>query len=76
MALKETFLRIDCMLLSHEGKHELAKIQKEMREKDNAPKYDEPSHAGCTANVCLITQDYIYLANAGDSRAVVCNLKG
>lgn len=60
-----------------------------MREIENGPKYDEESHAGCTANVCLITSDYIYVANAGtfslprypsfhqgDSRAVICNLKG
>lgn len=41
-----------------------------MRQKENAPKYEEPSHAGCTANVVLITPDKIYCANAGDSRAV------
>ena len=41
-----------------------------MREKDNGPKYEEDSHAGCTANVVLITPDTIYCANAGDSRAV------
>jgi len=36
-----------------------------MREKKNGPDYDEEPHAGCTANVCLITPDYIYVANAG-----------
>lgn len=41
-----------------------------MREKDNGPKYDDQSHAGCTANVVLITPDFIYCANAGDSRAI------
>lgn len=41
-----------------------------MKAKQNAPTYDEPSHAGCTANVVLITPEYIYCANAGDSRAV------
>ena len=41
-----------------------------MRQKENAPKYEEPSHAGCTANVVLITTDKIYCANAGDSRAI------
>jgi len=41
-----------------------------MREKDNGPKYEEESHAGCTANVVLITPDYIYCANSGDSRAI------
>lgn len=64
-SLKETFLRMDEMLKSNDGKHEIVKIQKEMKEKDNGPKYDEQSKAGCTANVCLITQEYIYVANAG-----------
>jgi len=43
-----------------------------MREIDNGPKYEEESHAGCTANVVLITPEFIYCANAGDSRAVAC----
>jgi serine/threonine protein phosphatase PrpC len=41
-----------------------------MREKDNGPKYEEDSHAGCTANVVLVTPEFIYCANAGDSRSV------
>ena len=41
-----------------------------MREKDNGPKYEEDSHAGCTANVVLITPEWIFCANAGDSRSV------
>lgn len=41
-----------------------------MREKDNGPKYEEESHAGCTANVVLITPEWTYCANAGDSRAI------
>lgn len=46
-----------------------------MRDKENGPKYEEESHAGCTANVVLITPEYIYCANAGDSRSVAC-IKG
>lgn len=41
-----------------------------MTEKNNGPKYNEDSHAGCTANVVLITPEHIYCSNAGDSRAV------
>lgn len=41
-----------------------------MRQKENGPSYEEPSHAGCTANVVLVTKDFIYCANSGDSRAV------
>jgi serine/threonine protein phosphatase PrpC len=26
--------------------------------------------AGCTALVCLVTKDKIYIANAGDSKAI------
>ena len=61
---------MDVLLSSPEGKTEISAIQKEMREKDNGPKYDEESHAGCTANVVLITPKTIYCANAGDSRAI------
>jgi serine/threonine protein phosphatase PrpC len=46
-----------------------------MKEKDTGPKYEEESHAGCTANVVLITPDFIYCANAGDSRAIACQDK-
>lgn len=41
-----------------------------MKENDNGSKYEEESHAGCTANVILITPDTIYCANSGDSRSV------
>ena len=33
-------------------------------------------NAGCTSCVCLITQDTIYCANSGDSRAVIANKAG
>ena len=46
-----------------------------MREKQNCSKLEQPSHAGCTSNVCLITPEYIYIANAGDSRCVA-SIKG
>ena len=61
---------MDDLLRDTSGKNEITAIQKEMKEKDNGPKYDEESHAGCTANVVLVTPEWIYCANAGDSRAV------
>lgn len=61
---------MDVLLRSEKGKKEIEQIQKEMKEKGNGPKYDEPSRAGCTANVVFITPEKIYCANAGDSRAV------
>lgn len=33
---------------------------------------NEYTEAGCTSNVILITENKIYCANAGDSRAVMC----
>jgi serine/threonine protein phosphatase PrpC len=41
-----------------------------MKDIGNGSSYDEPSHAGCTSNVVLITPEFVYCANAGDSRAV------
>jgi serine/threonine protein phosphatase PrpC len=28
--------------------------------------------AGCTANVCLLSPEHVFVANAGDSRSVAC----
>jgi serine/threonine protein phosphatase PrpC len=61
---------MDDLIASAAGRTEIVSIQKEMKDKDNGPKYEEESHAGCTANVVLITPEFIYCANAGDSRAV------
>ena len=69
-ALKETFLKMDELIISEAGQEEIRNIQREMRERANGPNYEEPSHAGCTANVVLITPQWIYCANSGDSRAV------
>lgn len=41
-----------------------------MAEKQNASSEEEYSEAGCTANVLLITPEFIYCANSGDSRSV------
>lgn len=65
-------MKMDVLLASEAGKKEILDIQRKMREKDNGPKYDQESHAGCTANVVLITPESIYCANAGDSRAIAC----
>ena len=39
---------------------------KKFREDDNGE-----SMAGCTANVILMTENEIYIANSGDSRSVL-----
>lgn len=40
-ALRETFMKMDVLLATPEGKKEIVAIQKQMREKDNGPKYEE-----------------------------------
>uniref|UniRef100_A0A7S4VHE5 protein-serine/threonine phosphatase n=2 Tax=Ditylum brightwellii TaxID=49249 RepID=A0A7S4VHE5_9STRA len=37
---------------------------------------DHPIHAGCTAVVAVIIERTVYVANAGDSRAVLCRKDG
>jgi serine/threonine protein phosphatase PrpC len=37
---------------------------------NNATYYEGDTISGSTANVILITKDFIYCANSGDSRAV------
>eukprot|EP00825_Cyclidium_porcatum_P028580 TRINITY_DN307_c0_g2_i4.p1 TRINITY_DN307_c0_g2~~TRINITY_DN307_c0_g2_i4.p1 ORF type:complete len:307 (+),score=67.68 TRINITY_DN307_c0_g2_i4:155-1075(+) len=65
-ALTETFYKMDDILKSTEGKQQLAKIRKAQEQSG------DESMAGCTSNVCLITQSRIYVANAGDSRTNIC----
>ena len=38
-ALKQTFIKMDELMLTEAGKKEIIAIQKEMRDKDNGPKY-------------------------------------
>lgn len=61
-ALYQTFLAMDELVQTKEGQQELAKYM------DND---DQESMAGCTANVCIVTKDFIVCANSGDSRAVL-----
>ncbi|CAD8126948.1 unnamed protein product [Paramecium sonneborni] len=61
-ALIDTFLQIDQLLFKPEGQEELKQI------KGNT----EELQAGSTANVALIVGKKVYLANAGDSRAMLC----
>jgi serine/threonine protein phosphatase PrpC len=68
VALEEVFLKMDALLMSEEGGDLL-------REFKNDPENGN-SFAGCTANVVLITQTEIYVANAGDSRAYIYTTDG
>ncbi|CAD8176670.1 unnamed protein product [Paramecium pentaurelia] len=61
-ALRETFLKMDELLLTPEGQNEINEM------KDN----NGTIFAGCTANVALFYKNTLYVANAGDSRSVLC----
>lgn len=61
-ALKRAFLKMDEILVSPEGQ----KILKGLADKDATE-----SNAGCTANVVLMKDKKIYIANAGDSRSLL-----
>jgi serine/threonine protein phosphatase PrpC len=61
-ALKKAFLLMDEILVTPEGQKQL----KTMTDKDSSE-----SNAGCTANVILIKDKKIYIANAGDSRSLL-----
>lgn len=58
----DTFLAMDDQIISKEG----SEILKKLREDDQGE-----SMAGCTANVILMTDTEIFIANSGDSRSVL-----
>ena len=61
---------MDILMIKPEGKKEILKIKQDNDSGDG--EYCE-SLAGCTANVCLIANGIIYVANAGDSRTLLCS---
>lgn len=75
LALENTFLKMDRLLLTEKGKQELRSY---MENSDSSPLHYQDyikqveSAAGCTATVVLVTPMEIYCANAGDSRTVMC----
>lgn len=78
-SLVNVFKRMDDLLMTEYGQTTLKKIQEESvkklgRQPPSKNKNDDnlAINAGCTANVVMISQDSIYVANAGDSRAVLC----
>ena len=68
-ALEETFMRMDEMLSTPEGEKRLKALKKESESKGN-------SFAGCTANVCIVTKEEVYCANAGDARSILFGSDG
>jgi serine/threonine protein phosphatase PrpC len=80
-ALTQTFLKIDTLLESEGGKQEIRDLFKET----NAASMETPSKRGfggltdegpdmkgCTCNVILVKNKTLYVANAGDSRSILC----
>jgi len=77
-ALTQAFHRMDDMLRDHDA------TGTELRALTNPPtpqverrlqssdRHVDPNLIGCTACVCAITKDLLVVANAGDSRAVLC----
>ena len=64
---------MDELIDSAEGAKELKNIR--YNGKNNNDNYSDDrigNSTGCTANVALITEKKIYVANAGDSRSVLC----
>ncbi len=65
-ALVDAFKQMDEKIVSEPGR-------KELNEKRGAGDSEHvSSHTGCTANVVLMTPKKFVIANAGDSRSVLC----
>jgi serine/threonine protein phosphatase PrpC len=64
-ALIDSFKLMDELIVSEPG-------TKELNEKRGSSHEQVSSHTGCTANVVLMTPKKYYIANAGDSRSVLC----
>lgn len=74
-ALKETFIKIDEILVSPQGNEELKKYKD--TDKDDSSMFGRPesdsiaTYTGCTACTAIITDTEIICANSGDSRCVM-----
>ena len=73
-ALRETFLELDLMMVRDQGRRKLQEIAKEIRGSKYGCNHNFAMLQGSTALVVLITENEIYIANAGDSKAVVYGL--
>lgn len=63
---------MDELMRTEAGRKELAEHQKNNEDADDH-QGEFQSMAGCTANVLILHKNQLYVANAGDSRAVLCD---
>ncbi|CAG9336276.1 unnamed protein product [Blepharisma stoltei] len=72
LALQETYLRLDELQVTQDGMKELVRISKDLPDSTPVNANDMIIQAGCTAVTALIKGNELYVANAGDSRCVLC----
>lgn len=76
-ALREVVLGLDFDMLSLEGMKRMEQIQQELSgTRGGSGKDSLFSSEGSTVVLALITQTHIYIANAGDSKAVIYSSNG
>lgn len=71
-ALTNSFKKIDDYLCSQRGEEQLRCLNKSLNGKPLGPEDKIGYRAGTTLVALLMTKDKYYVANAGDSRAVLC----
>jgi len=71
-ALSAAFYRMDEMLSDPASLDELRSLSNGPRKASFKSWSANPEYMGCTAVVCCVRRDTITVANAGDSRAVLC----
>jgi len=72
LALKQLFLGLDEQMLTPDGQQEIMNILQGNSEDETIGRGPSESMAGCTANFALVKDGFLYCANAGDSRCVLC----
>jgi len=71
-ALREAFFRMDELLADPANLDELQSLSNDLSPPAFKSWRASPECIGCTAVICCIRRDSVVVANAGDSRAVLC----
>lgn len=71
-AMTEAFFRMDEMLFDQANLDELQSFSNDFSPQSLMSARVNPEYVGCTAVCCCLRRDTIVVANAGDSRAVLC----